>query len=70
MSANSKKTNDALQPKLIVKAISELNRLLSRTSQAGIDVELDFVSDDESDAELIDLISIKRRLWEPEYEEE
>jgi len=49
--------------------VAHLNGHLSKLSKKGIDVELDFVSDDDSDADLIDLISIKQRVWEPELED-
>ena len=52
-----------------VKLVRQINTQLSFMSQDGVDVELDFVSDDDSDADLLDLISIKRRIWEPELEE-
>lgn len=50
----------------LVDMISRLNTHISHMSQAGMDVEMDFVSDDDSDADLIDLISVKQRLWDPE----
>lgn len=53
----------------LVLEISRVNKRLSDLSKKKIDVELDFVSDDDSDADLIDLISIKKRVWEPEYED-
>lgn len=49
--------------------IGRVNKRLSDLSKKKIDVEMDFVSDDESDADLIDLISIKKRVWEPELED-
>jgi len=53
----------------LVKRIGELNAYLSSFAQEGVDVELDFVSDDDSDADLIDLVSIKQRVWEPGLED-
>jgi hypothetical protein len=53
----------------LVERIGELNAYLSSFAQEGVDVELDFVSDDDSDADLIDLVSIKQRVWEPELED-
>lgn len=53
----------------LVDHIARVNKRLSDLSKKGIDVELDFVNDDDSDADLIDLISIKKRVWEPELVE-
>jgi hypothetical protein len=53
----------------LVEQIRLVNTQLSRLAQGGVDVELDFVSDDDSDADLIDLVSIKKRVWEPELED-
>ena len=36
--------------------VAKLNKQISVLSQEGYDVEMDFGSDDESDADLIDLI--------------
>ena len=49
--------------------IGRVNKRLSDLSQLKIDIDIDLVTDDESDADLIDLISIKKRLWEPELED-
>jgi len=53
----------------LVEQVRQINTQISFMSQQGLDVEMDFVSDDESDADLIDLISIKQRVWEPELED-
>lgn len=54
---------------MLVDQIKRLNSHICYLAKNSIDVELDFVSDDDSDADLIDLISIKQRVWEPELED-
>ena len=50
--------------------IGRVNKRLSDLAKKGIDCDIDLVSDDESDADLIDLISVKKRIWEPELLED
>jgi hypothetical protein len=50
----------------LVGEIARVNKRISDLSKKGVDVELDFTADDDSMADLIDLVSIKKRIWEPE----
>ena len=53
----------------LVGEIARVNKRISDLSKQGIDVEMDFTADDDSLADLIDLVSIKQRVWEPELED-
>jgi hypothetical protein len=69
LSAGGHRMKIPTEVQALVQEIARVNKRLSDLSKKKIDVEMDFVNDDDSEADLIDVISIKKRVWEPELVE-